>query len=35
MRSEIALVVDLAADIAPDDLSHAAFSLPLAARGPD
>lgn len=29
MRSEIALVVDLAADIASDNLPHAAFSLAL------
>lgn len=27
VRSEIALVVDLAADIAPDNLSHTSFSL--------
>lgn len=27
MRSDIALIVDLAADIAPDDLSHATFSF--------
>lgn len=34
MRSDIALIVDLPADIAPDDLPHATFSFRFPRVGP-